>query len=133
MSECVSRGQVFEVGAAISLQESQLHVVVLCHGEQPDERVLQSEGLESSYALNYLSNVVLIEQLKPLLARSVLHGSHTLRPCVGTAMNCGIKLGAQHESLLSPAAAAPMPLYSDGEVANRNVRLGAARQKMALE
>lgn len=95
-----SMKQVFEVGAAISLQESQLHVVVLCHGEQPDERVLQSEGLESSYALNYLSNVVLIEQLKPLLARSA-----PARICVfGTHSATWISKGWLKTALLNSTA-----------------------------
>lgn len=62
---------MLDAGRAIHDGEQALHVMVLCHSEMSDERRLDEDGLETSYALNYLSNVVLIEQLKPLLARCV--------------------------------------------------------------
>jgi hypothetical protein len=61
--------QVLDAGRAIRDGERALHVMVLCHSDMPDERKLDDDGLEAGYSLNYLSNVVLIEQLKPLLAR----------------------------------------------------------------
>ena len=80
--------QVLDVGRAIRDGEKALHVMVLCHTDQPDERKLDQDGLETGYALNYLSNVVLIEQLKPLLARWVTKRHVTCRECRSYCARC---------------------------------------------